>query len=102
MIRAIPQIGHPVLRRSCEPVSADELSSPSLAHHKAGRPAEAVALYQATLEGNPGHTDALFNLGALLGAQGQFDEATGCYERVLELMPEDADTLSNLGNVMMA
>ena len=28
MIRAIPQIGHPVLRRSCEPVSADELSSP--------------------------------------------------------------------------
>lgn len=74
----------------------------ALAHHKAGRPAEAAALYQATLEENPGHTDALFNLGALLGAQGQFDEATGCYERVLELMPEDPDTLSNLGNVMMS
>ena len=74
----------------------------ALAHHKAGRVSEAVGFYRRALDGNPAHADALFNLGALMSAEGRHEEAVAYYERVLELLPGNAEALSNLGNVMMA
>ena len=74
----------------------------ALAHHRAGRYSEAAALYQAVLHRNPEHTDALFNLAALMTAIGEYDAAATMYDQVLVLVPDDSNTLSNLGNLMHA
>ena len=54
-------------------MSASENLALAVRHHRAGRVEEAEQCYRATLETDPENTSALFNLAALMAAQGRFD-----------------------------
>lgn len=70
----------------------------ALAHHRAGRFAEAEVLYRAILDRRPGDADALSALGAALRAQGRIGEAITVFERALAAAPDHAGAHNNLGN----
>jgi tetratricopeptide (TPR) repeat protein len=79
---------------------ADGISSlltEALAHHQAGRQAEAIALYRAILDNTPDHADSLRLLGVLLGDRSETDEAAALLSRYLELVPGDALACYSLG-----
>ena len=77
-----------------------ELFEEALTHHQAGRAGEAAALYEQALATSPNHTGVLFNLAALVGADGRLDLAAEYYERILLIRPDDPETLTNYGNVL--
>ena len=72
----------------------------AVAHHKAGRTEDAALLYEQTLDLEPDHTGAMFNLASLYAASDRHDDARRCYKRILELQPEDPEALTNLGNLV--
>ena len=69
----------------------------AIAHHQAGRTAEAEAGYRAVLNGNPRVVAAHNNLGLLLRARGQSEEATVCFRAALDLRPDHVEAWNNLG-----
>jgi tetratricopeptide (TPR) repeat protein len=60
---------------------------------------EAIEEYQATLEINPYHLKALFNVGNLYAQEGQYREAIICYKRALVLDADDTAAWNNLGSI---
>jgi predicted O-linked N-acetylglucosamine transferase (SPINDLY family) len=74
----------------------------AVGHHRAGRLAEAEALYRQLLSVQPGHLDALNNLGIALGCQERMGEAAEVFRRVVALMPAHADSWNNLGITLAA
>jgi len=74
----------------------------ALAHHRTGAVDEAAACYRQILADDPNNTDAIFNLAALLAAQGQSEAALKLYEQMLESHSDDADTLNNFGNLLQS
>ena len=69
-------------------------------HHKAGRFADAEALYGKILDARPDTPGILSKLGAALAAQGKFDAARQALERAIEVDPVLAEAHSNLGAVL--
>ena len=65
--------------------------------HKAGRLAEAIALYARAAELKPDYAEAHNNLGNALGEARRFEEAVGSLQRAAVLRPELAAIHSNLG-----
>lgn len=64
-------------------------------------PAQARRAYERVLELEPGHADALVNLGRLLQETGELDEAARLYERALDATGGDHSTAAyNLGIVL--
>jgi protein O-mannosyl-transferase len=59
------------------------------------------ALYTATLQKNPGCWMAHYNLGIVLGEQGQADQATDHYRRAVALRPDYAEAHYNLGRLLV-
>ena len=80
--------------------SAEHTFATAVSRHRIGAHAEAATLYKKTLDENPDHTGALFNLASLSAGLGRYPEAATYYEKVLELKPDDVDALSNLGNLL--
>ncbi|KWE51766.1 hypothetical protein WL76_17800 [Burkholderia ubonensis] len=76
----------------------DTLQS-ALAHHQAGRLAEAKALYDAILTAQPGQPDALHFLGLLACQLKQYDAGIMLMQRSLVERP-DASYFNNLGNML--
>ncbi|AOJ30153.1 tetratricopeptide repeat protein [Burkholderia metallica] len=76
----------------------DTLQS-ALAHHQAGRLAEAKALYDAILAAQPGQPDALHFLGLLACQLKQYDAGLALMEQSLVERP-DASYFNNLGNML--
>ncbi|MBM3838681.1 MAG: tetratricopeptide repeat protein [Verrucomicrobia bacterium] len=62
----------------------------ALAHHQAGRLAEAETLYRKILQNNPCHSEALRLLGALARQRGESDAALNFLERALRSNPNSA------------
>jgi tetratricopeptide (TPR) repeat protein len=60
-------------------------------------PARAQEAYRRSLELQPGHPDAVLNLGRLFHETGRITEAEACYRRALEARPGDATAAFNLG-----
>ena len=60
-------------------------------------PAAARAAYERALELEPGHAEALVNLGRVLHESGETARATELYRRALETRPEDSTAAFNLG-----
>jgi tetratricopeptide (TPR) repeat protein len=61
---------------------------------------EAVAAYERALAIEPGHVDALINLGMLSYDQADLQKAMECFKRAVELAPENAVARFNLGSVL--
>ena len=59
------------------------------------------ALYTATLQKNPGCWMAHYNLGIVLGAQGEADQAIDHYRRAVALRPDYAEAHYNLGRLLV-
>lgn len=79
---------------------ADRRFSLALDHHKAGRHAEALALYDEILSEHPGQADVWINRGAVLRALERTPEAIASHRRGLELDPGHAGGWFNLGNAL--
>jgi tetratricopeptide (TPR) repeat protein len=58
------------------------------------------ALYTATLQKNPGCWMAHYNLGIVLGEQGEADQAIDHYKRAVALRPDYAEAHYNLGRLL--
>lgn len=70
--------------------------------HREGKLEEAARSYARALELDPGHVDALNNIGVVLRAQGRIDAALAAYQRGLALRPDDPGLLANLGSTLRA
>jgi tetratricopeptide (TPR) repeat protein len=66
---------------------------------KAGRMAEAEAIYRQLLIDEPQHQEALFNMGMILCQQKKYDEAITCCRKVIEQAPDMVMAHNNLGNI---
>ncbi|HXM94711.1 MAG TPA: tetratricopeptide repeat protein [Candidatus Dormibacteraeota bacterium] len=63
-------------------------------------PAEAADAYKRVLELEPGHAEALTNLGMLAYEQAHFEEAKKLFTTAAKLNPENAVAQFNLGSVL--
>ena len=87
MIFATPPMGQDLLQIAIE-------------HYRAGRLAEAEAIYRQVLAENPNDADTHNNLGAVLRAAGRFDEAIESYRRAIQFKPDRPEGHYNLGNAL--
>jgi len=71
------------------------------AHHHAGRPAEAMALYQRVLDDDPSHLGALYHLGLLAGRGGDHRRAVAFGRRAVAAAPDNPSVHNNLGVALM-
>ena len=72
----------------------------ALEFHRAGRLAEAEAIYRRMLARDPNDADAHNNLGAVLKGLGRIDEAIASYRRAIQFKPDRAEGHYNLGNAL--
>jgi predicted O-linked N-acetylglucosamine transferase (SPINDLY family) len=73
----------------------------ALALHRAGRLAEADALYLRALAARPDLVEAHNNRGALRQVAGDWAGALACYDAALKHRPDYAEALANRGNVLI-
>lgn len=73
----------------------------ALAHHQAGRLAEAESLYLQVLEREPNHSDALRLMGVLARQRGQLGAARAFLESGTKAKPESPHTHYELSLVLM-
>lgn len=73
-----------------------------LEHHRAGRLAEADAIYRAVIAREPGHIDALHFCGVIAFQQGRHGEAEALISAALALNAANAPAHNNLGNALAA
>ena len=72
---------------------------PAIALHRAGRLAEAQAIYRQVLAQNPNDPDALHLLGLVACQSTQLDSALDLISRALAFAPDNVEFLTNLGEV---
>jgi tetratricopeptide (TPR) repeat protein len=85
---------------SGEPADLDALLARAIGEHRAGRLAEAAAVYRQLLALRPDLAEVHSNLGVVLKSQGKLDEAAAHYRQALVLKPDFAEACNNLGNVL--
>jgi protein O-GlcNAc transferase len=73
-----------------------------LAHHQAGRIAEAASAYRQVLTAEPDNFDALHLLGVAAHQSGDHAEAVELIEKALDLDPSSTAALNNLGEARRA
>jgi predicted O-linked N-acetylglucosamine transferase (SPINDLY family) len=78
-------------------MTIDDTIQLAVAHHQAGRWAEAEGLYRQILAADPDHADALHLLGALACQRGQTDLALELIGKAIALHPAAAPYHHNLG-----
>lgn len=69
----------------------------ALAHHQAGRIAQAERIYGQILAAQPNNADVLHLLGLIALHAGRSDDAVGLIERAIALKPDNAEAFYNLG-----
>ena len=74
-----------------------DLFGAGVAHHQAGRLAEAEACYRRMLAAQPRHPDALHLLGLIAHQVGRHDAAVDLIRQAIQQNREDASYFSNLG-----
>ena len=89
-----PSVARPTAAAAINPDAELQLA---LAHHRAGRAAEAEATYRRILEAAPDHADSLQLLGALSLQLGRTDEAIELLRRAVEVKPAYPEAHNNLG-----
>lgn len=84
------------------PGPADGILATGLAHHRAGRLAEAARCYEHALAANPTHPDALHLLGVVRHQQGDHEGALALIDRAIAGNPRDANYFVNRGEALRA
>jgi tetratricopeptide (TPR) repeat protein len=79
---------------------ARDLFAEAMAHHRAGRLADADALYRQILVADPRHVDALHLRGVIAAQSGRPAEAEALIGRALALSPDFALAHFNRGNAL--
>jgi tetratricopeptide (TPR) repeat protein len=79
-----------------------ETLTEGLGHHRAGRLAEAEALYRAALDREPGHPDALHLAGMLALDAGRPQEALGYIAKAIQAKGDVPQFHNNLGIALQA
>ena len=74
----------------------------AIAHHQAGRLADAEAIYRDVLARFPQHPDALHFLGLLAHHRGHNEVAVDLMNQALRVAPRHAPCHGNLGNALLA
>ena len=74
----------------------------AVAHHQAGRRAEAEAAYHRVLAMSPEHPDALHYLGVLLFQKGQFSQAWELVQQAIALRPQLPHYRCNAAPILIA
>lgn len=72
----------------------------AIAAHRAGRPDEALALYDQAIARGARRSGAYTNIGVILRQRRQFAAAAAAHRKALELAPDDPGILGNLGNAL--
>jgi Tfp pilus assembly protein PilF len=83
------------------PMTSHQQVEAALIHHRAGRLAEAEAIYRQILAKDPNYTDALHLLGSLAAQLDNNDAAIDLLQRAIRLNPNIAPYHGNLGAVFM-
>jgi predicted O-linked N-acetylglucosamine transferase (SPINDLY family) len=83
-------------------VTVDEAIATALGHHRAGRLAEAEALYRQVLAVAPGHADALCLLGTIAHQVGRHAAAVELIAGAIASNPNSPDYHNNLGEALRA
>lgn len=65
--------------------------------HDAGQLGKAAGFYQRVLKRDPNNADALFFLGSLMIAKGNYDLGVECLEKVVNIRPNWSEARNNLG-----
>jgi len=65
-------------------------------HYRKGRMQEAKRLYKDLLQQDPGHVEALNNLGVIYMQTGDFSSAREVFEKAIRLRPGFADPFYNM------
>lgn len=68
---------------------------------KAGKLADAEAIYQSVLQANPRHADALHLYGCLCDSSGQTEKGAGLVQRAIEVSPNAYPYFCNLANMLV-
>ncbi len=74
----------------------------AMQHHRAGRFAEAEAMYRRILDADPNNPNALHLLGVLGGQVGQAEAGIQLMRRAIALQPDFVDAYNNLGCTLVA
>jgi FkbM family methyltransferase len=83
-------------------MAASEMLAQAVAHHRAGRIAEAGRLYRDLLAREPANADALHLMGVAALQEGLHDDARDWIGKAIALAPERGDFHASLGNVLIA
>ena len=83
-------------------LNSEDSFSKAIAHHSAGRYAEAEKLYRQVIQMNPQHPGAYQNLGVLAFQVGRNDAAIPLLKKAIELNPKNAAIYCNLGDAYTA
>lgn len=97
------QIANPATSSTPPPTkqaSIPEAIQIALAHHQAGRLAQAEAIYRHILQREPNNPDALHLLGMAAYQTGNLANAIEFYRQVLNLNPDYAEVHNNLGGAL--
>src|SRR5215831_11755290 len=78
----------------------DSLLDRALGLHRAGRLAEAEAIYRQIIKTQPGHFHALHNLGIVHAQRGYYAEAVHQFELALKANPDSAEAHNNRGSAL--
>ena len=71
-----------------------------VAHHQAGRLAEAEAVYRRILDAEPNNVDTLHLLGLIVRQSGRLPDGLALIHRALQLQPTFIDARVNLTNIL--
>lgn len=96
--RCLPIMANPAFASDLRALTIED----AVAAHRAGRLTEAERVYQAIVEANPRHFDALHLLGVVWTQQARYDEAVAVISRALKRNPRSFDAHYNLGNALNA
>jgi Flp pilus assembly protein TadD len=79
-------------------MTTDNILAEAVAHHQAGRLAEATELYRKIIDAEPDNTAAWINLGVALRGTGKVAQAVQALQRAIALAPDNPGAHFNLGN----
>jgi predicted O-linked N-acetylglucosamine transferase (SPINDLY family) len=94
LLRALERVR---VRVRAEPAAIEEALQTALEHHRAGRLAEAEALYRRVLAESPDDIEALHLLGVLAGQSGHLDAAIDLIGRAVARSPTVPEYHNNVG-----